>query len=112
MLLGGLGFNFFHSHLDACIENNFTSFRIFYGEGGKGRRVGLNDPAHYILQQTCNLCSINVLYLEFEEFIAVLSVFNHTPEHKNTGPIHNKPEGGTAGGDVSLHRRYKPLVCG
>ena len=49
--------------------------------------------------------------LQLVEIVAVLAVLDHSPKHQDTGPVHHKPKGSTARGDISLDGRDKPLVC-
>ena len=48
--------------------------------------------------------------LQLKQVVAVFPVLDHSSEDENAGPVHHKPEGGTAGRDVSLDWWHKPLV--
>ena len=48
--------------------------------------------------------------LKLEQVVTVLPVLDHPTEHQDPRPVHHKPKGGAAWGDVPLDWRDKPLV--
>ncbi len=50
--------------------------------------------------------------LKLEELVTVFAVLHHAPEYEDSGSVHHEAEGGTAGRNIPLDRRYKPLVRG